>query len=363
MVTRGRRKDTDRHQAAKYRNVGSALLQSAKDLEDLATDETRYGNATSVIAIHAAIAYNDAITIAYGGFKSTEGEHVRAPDALLAALKNPSPEAVDLLRAVVKKKDAVSYQEYTVRGQMRPRSSARRSRSARGPRKHTSGARPRDRLGCATYSRASRQPPAVSCVLVDSERESCVTSAIRRKWKRSFQNRKQRMREINTGQFWRATSVHPRESNRKIVLNLVREHEPLSRADVAGRMRLRRDRVIRRRQPMAGAAKVGATTRAAAPRRRVCWSDASGDTGVEAVPVVSVRSAMAARAGGPTMSHAAATSPPTTILAGFTALTMAASPSPISRPVSSSADSAPASPERARAITSATVIPDSRTAA
>lgn len=110
MVTRGRRKDTDRHQAAKYRNVGSALLQSAKDLEDLATDETRYGNAISVIAIHAAIAYNDAITIAYGGFKSTEGEHARAPDALLAALKNPSPEAVDLLRAVVKKKDAVSYQ-------------------------------------------------------------------------------------------------------------------------------------------------------------------------------------------------------------------------------------------------------------
>ncbi len=107
MVTRGRRKDTDRHQAAKYRNVGSALLQSAKDLEDLATDETRHGNAISVIAIHAAIAYNDAITIAYGGFKSSEGEHVRAPDALLAALKNPSPEAIDLLRAVVKKKDGL----------------------------------------------------------------------------------------------------------------------------------------------------------------------------------------------------------------------------------------------------------------
>lgn len=109
MVTRGRRKTTDRHQGSKYRNVGSALLQSAQDLENLATDETRYGNAISVIGIHAAIAYNDAITIAYGGFKSTEGEHARAPDALLAALKNPSPEAVDLLRSVVKKK-AVSYQ-------------------------------------------------------------------------------------------------------------------------------------------------------------------------------------------------------------------------------------------------------------
>ena len=117
MVKRGRRTPAERHQAAKYRNVASALLRSAQDLEDVAADDARYGNAIAVIAIHAVIAYNDALTIAYGGFKSTEGEHEKAPDALIAALKNPSPTHVDLLRAVVKKKDVVSYQgEYQTMG-------------------------------------------------------------------------------------------------------------------------------------------------------------------------------------------------------------------------------------------------------
>jgi N-acetylglucosamine repressor len=44
------------------------------------------------------------------------------------------------------------------------------------------------------------------------------------------------MRKINTGRFRRATRTTPREINRKIVLNLVREHQPISRADLARRM-------------------------------------------------------------------------------------------------------------------------------
>lgn len=48
------------------------------------------------------------------------------------------------------------------------------------------------------------------------------------------------MRKINTGQFRRATRSTSREINRKIVLNLVREHQPLSRADLARRMRVGR---------------------------------------------------------------------------------------------------------------------------
>lgn len=116
MVTRGRRKPTDRHQAGKYRNVGSALLESARALEDVADGDSRYGNAIAVIAVHAAIAYSDTVTIAYGEFKSTEGDHEKSPDALTAALKNPPPEQVELLRAVVKKKDSASYrgEYYTV---------------------------------------------------------------------------------------------------------------------------------------------------------------------------------------------------------------------------------------------------------
>jgi N-acetylglucosamine repressor len=44
------------------------------------------------------------------------------------------------------------------------------------------------------------------------------------------------MRKINTGQFRRATRSTSREINGKIVLNLVREHQPLSRAELARRM-------------------------------------------------------------------------------------------------------------------------------
>jgi N-acetylglucosamine repressor len=48
------------------------------------------------------------------------------------------------------------------------------------------------------------------------------------------------MRKINTVQFRRATRSTPREINRKIVLNLVREHQPISRADLARRMNVAR---------------------------------------------------------------------------------------------------------------------------
>jgi N-acetylglucosamine repressor len=44
------------------------------------------------------------------------------------------------------------------------------------------------------------------------------------------------MRKINTGHFRRGTRSTPREINRKIVLNLVREHQPISRAELARRM-------------------------------------------------------------------------------------------------------------------------------
>lgn len=44
------------------------------------------------------------------------------------------------------------------------------------------------------------------------------------------------MRKIDTHNFRRATRETPRTINRQIVLNLVREHQPISRADVARRM-------------------------------------------------------------------------------------------------------------------------------
>jgi N-acetylglucosamine repressor len=51
------------------------------------------------------------------------------------------------------------------------------------------------------------------------------------------------MRKINTRSFVRATRSTPREINRQIVLNLVREHQPISRADLARRMNVGRGMV------------------------------------------------------------------------------------------------------------------------
>jgi N-acetylglucosamine repressor len=48
------------------------------------------------------------------------------------------------------------------------------------------------------------------------------------------------VRKINTRDFRRATRGTPREINRQILLNLVREHQPISRADLARRMRIGR---------------------------------------------------------------------------------------------------------------------------
>ncbi len=48
------------------------------------------------------------------------------------------------------------------------------------------------------------------------------------------------VRKIDTRDFRRATRSTPREINRQILLNLVREHQPISRADLARRMTLGR---------------------------------------------------------------------------------------------------------------------------
>ena len=78
------------------------------------------------------------------------------------------------------------------------------------------------------------------------------------------------MRKINTRSFVRATRATPREINRQIVLNLVREHQPISRADLARRMRRRpRDGHLARRASSSkkGSIYEGATVEAPRGRR------------------------------------------------------------------------------------------------
>lgn len=111
MVRRGRRRAQDRNQAVKYHHVARALRRSASDLLEIADEGASYGNAIAIVAIHSAIAYADSLTIAYGGFKSVDGDHTRAVDALQAAMgSRVDPRRARLLLTMIKEKDSVSYQ-------------------------------------------------------------------------------------------------------------------------------------------------------------------------------------------------------------------------------------------------------------
>lgn len=110
MTRGGRRRVVDRAQAVRYRTVAKRLHESAHDLTDLAEGD-RSGNAIAILAVHAAIAWVDALCIAWGGFKSTEGEHLKSVDALKDALgARADANALKILLGIVQQKDTVSYQ-------------------------------------------------------------------------------------------------------------------------------------------------------------------------------------------------------------------------------------------------------------
>jgi hypothetical protein len=97
-----------RDQAANYRTVARALVETARAVDVLG--EAMYGNGLAIIAIHPAIAYTDAVTIAYREVKSADGDHARAADVLVFALgPRAEPLHVKRLRRVLGAKSKVSY--------------------------------------------------------------------------------------------------------------------------------------------------------------------------------------------------------------------------------------------------------------
>ena len=110
MVKRTVRKAIDPALAVKYLKVARALKSGAEALLTIADEEDPFGTAIGVLAVHAAIAYNDALTIAYGGRKSTGEDHKRAVDLLREILGNRlSNEAHKDLRQILSLKDTFSY--------------------------------------------------------------------------------------------------------------------------------------------------------------------------------------------------------------------------------------------------------------
>ena len=76
------------------------------------------------------------------------------------------------------------------------------------------------------------------------------------------------MRKINTRSFRLATRSTPREVNRQIVLNLIREHQPISRAELARRMNVRRASLTQIVRELLTAGDVEETGTAASARGR-----------------------------------------------------------------------------------------------
>lgn len=110
MVKRTTRKRVDRSQASKYAETGRVFLESARALANVADEGAPYGNAISLLSIHASISYTDALTIAFGEKKST-GEHGKATDTLRAVLgSRVDDKQVKILNQVLLQKDIVSYQ-------------------------------------------------------------------------------------------------------------------------------------------------------------------------------------------------------------------------------------------------------------
>jgi hypothetical protein len=104
----GATKREPRSQAANYRAVAHALIETARAINVLG--ELTYGNGLAIIAIHSAIAYTDALTIAHHEIKSTEGDHLRAADVLVFALGARASKAqVNRLRRVLGAKSNASY--------------------------------------------------------------------------------------------------------------------------------------------------------------------------------------------------------------------------------------------------------------
>lgn len=87
------------------------------------------------------------------------------------------------------------------------------------------------------------------------------------------------MRKIDTRDFQRATRTTSRDINRRIVLNLVREHQPISRADLARRMEISRGVVTSIIQELIedGSIYEGATGPAARGRRPTMLYVRTGD--------------------------------------------------------------------------------------
>jgi len=108
---RTRREDPAR--ADGYAEVGRRLLVAGRSI--LAQHDPRHASALAVLAVHAGIAFADAVCIRKGGRKSASSDHAAAVRLLRATLGNRLPLATErALDRLLAAKERLEYQGFVV---------------------------------------------------------------------------------------------------------------------------------------------------------------------------------------------------------------------------------------------------------
>ena len=103
----------DPARADSYAEVGRRLLLAGRAIQ--AQGDARHASALAILAVHAAIAFADAVAIRKGGRKSSSADHAAAARLLRAVLGARLPEPVAKAFArLVSEKDRFEYQGYVV---------------------------------------------------------------------------------------------------------------------------------------------------------------------------------------------------------------------------------------------------------
>lgn len=111
MTRTDRVKRVDPARAARYAEVGRRLVHAGRTMVNHA--DRQHASAIAILAVHAVIAYADAVTIHFGGRKSTSTDHSAVCKLLRETLGNRLPDAqAKLIARVVSEKDQFEYQGY-----------------------------------------------------------------------------------------------------------------------------------------------------------------------------------------------------------------------------------------------------------
>lgn len=111
MTRTDRAKRVDPASAESYAEVARRLVHAGRTIVD--HSDRRHASAVAILAVHAVIAYADAVTIHVSGRKSTSSDHSAVGKLLRETLGKRLPDAqAKLIARVISAKDQFEYQGY-----------------------------------------------------------------------------------------------------------------------------------------------------------------------------------------------------------------------------------------------------------